>query len=80
MIKSNLTKIWPLTYSNYIMSMILTLSIFPRNPSKNYFLFVVGDPSPHTPMREVRKRGSKHNFDRFLLLLECKETKKSVET
>ena len=37
-------------------------------------------PSPQAPMREVRKRGYKHNFDGFLLLLECKETKQNVET
>ena len=41
---------------------------------------MVGDPSPQVPMREVRERGYKDNFDKFLLLLECKETNQNIET
>ena len=41
---------------------------------------MVGDPSPQARMREVRKRGYKHNFVRFLVVVEFKETKKSAET
>ena len=61
------------------MSMIIILYNFPRN-QKNYFLYSVGDPSPQALMREVRKRGYKHSFDVFFMLLEFKETKQDVET